>query len=223
MLHLRLLKYALKTQFTSSALIIFLLLLMAACQSTQPRFSKPGEPYKSAREIAAERRQERRSGKTVRRNGDSGERVAASKDRSSRTRTRSRNLDRDVATVIAAARSYTGTPYRWGGTTRVGMDCSGLLCTSFQSIDVTLPRTSDEQSRYGQKVKLKNIKEGDLVFFGANRFSRDVTHVGMVTEVISKDEVRFIHASSSLGVVENNLYADYFQKIFLKAVRPPVF
>ena len=194
---------------------------MAACQATQPRFSKPGEPYKSAREIAEEKRQERRSGKVARRAGNHDERIATSKDRSSRTR--SRNLDRDVATVIAAARSYTGTPYRWGGTTRVGMDCSGLLCTSFQSIDVTLPRTSDEQSRYGQKVKLKNIKEGDLVFFGANRFSRDVTHVGMVTEVISKDEVRFIHASSSLGVVENNLYADYFQKIFLKAVRPPVF
>ena len=223
MLNLLLLKYALKTQFTSSALIIFLLLLMAACQTTPPRFSKPGEPYKSAREIAEERRQERRSGKTARKSGNYSEPVATSKDRSSRTRVRSRNLDRDVATVIEAARSYTGTPYKWGGTTRVGMDCSGLLCTSFQSIDVTLPRTSDEQSRYGSRVKLKNVKEGDLVFFGANRFSRDVTHVGMVTEVISNNEVRFIHASSSLGVVENNLYADHFQKIFLKAVRPPVF
>lgn len=212
-----------KTHFTSSALIIFLLLLLAACQPTQPRFSKPGEPYRSAREIAEEKRQERRSGKVARRTGDSSERIASSKDRSSRARVRSRNLDRDVATVIAAARSYTGTPYKWGGTTRVGMDCSGLLCTSFQSIDVTLPRTSDEQSRYGTKVKLRNVKEGDLVFFGANRFSRDVTHVGMVTEVISSDEVRFIHASSSLGVVENNLHADYFQKIFLRAVRPPVF
>jgi len=223
MFHLRLLKYALKTQYTSSALIFFLLLLLASCQTSQPRFSKRGEQYKSAREIAEERRLERRSGKIARKNGKSGERIATSKDRTSRTRLRSRNLDKDVANVIQAARSYTGTPYRWGGTTRVGMDCSGLLCTSFQSIDVTLPRTSDEQSRYGSKIKLKNIKEGDLVFFGANRFSRDVTHVGMVTEVISKDEVRFIHASTSLGVVENNLYADYFQKIFIKAVRPPVF
>ena len=212
-----------KTQFTPSALIIFLLLLLAACQPTQPRFSKPGEPYRSAREIAEEKRQERRSGKVARKSGGATERIASSKDRSSRTRVRSRNLDRDVATVIEAARSYTGTPYKWGGTTRVGMDCSGLLCTSFQSIDVKLPRTSDEQSRYGTKVKLRNVKEGDLVFFGANRFSRDVTHVGMVTEVISSDEVRFIHASSSLGVVENNLYADHFQKIFLRAVRPPVF
>ncbi|RDV17265.1 NlpC/P60 family protein [Pontibacter diazotrophicus] len=190
---------------------------MASCQSTKPTFSKRGETYKSAREIAAEKRLAKKGGRT--RTG--GNTVASSKDRTSRTRTR--NLDKDVATVIQAARSYTGTPYKWGGTTRIGMDCSGLLCTSFQTIDVALPRTSNEQSRYGKKVKPKNIKEGDLVFFGANRFSRDITHVGMVTEVISKKEVRFIHASSSVGVIETNLYADHFQKIFIKAVRPPVF
>lgn len=204
-----------KTHFTTSALFILFLLLVASCQSTRPTFSKRGEVYKSAREIAAEKRQARKSGRT-------GSTIASSKDRTSRTRTH-RNLDQDVATVIQAARSYTGTPYKWGGTTRVGMDCSGLLCTSFQTINVVIPRTSDEQSRYGKKVKPRNIKEGDLVFFGANRFSRDITHVGMVTEVISKDEVRFIHASSSVGVIETNLYADHFQKIFIKAVRPPVF
>lgn len=192
---------------------------MASCQSTRPTFSKRGEVYKSAREIAAEKRQARKNG----RSGRPGSSIASSKDRTSRTRSRSRNLDKDVATVIEAARSYTGTPYKWGGTTRVGMDCSGLLCTSFQAIDVILPRTSEEQSNYGKKVKPKDIKEGDLVFFGANRFSRDITHVGMVTQVISKDEVRFIHASSSVGVIETNLYADHFQKIFIKAVRPPVF
>ncbi|MHA6247033.1 C40 family peptidase [Pontibacter sp. CAU 1760] len=205
-----------KTHFATSALIVFLLLLMASCQSSQPVFSKRGEQYKSAREIAEEKRQARRSG-----NRDGSMASSTSKDRTSRTRIR--NLDREVSTVIEAARSYTGVPYKWGGTTRVGMDCSGLLCTSFQSIDVALPRTSNEQSRYGKKVKPKNIKEGDLVFFGANRFSNEITHVGMVTEVNGKEEVRFIHASSSLGVIEANLYADHYQKIFIKAVRPPVF
>lgn len=179
-------------------------------------FSKRGEQYKSAREIAEEKRQARRSGN---RNGSIAS--STSKDRTSRTRVR--NLDREVSTVIEAARSYTGVPYKWGGTTRVGMDCSGLLCTSFQSINVTLPRTSEEQGDYGKKVRPKDIKEGDLVFFGANRFSNDITHVGMVTEVNGKEDVRFIHASSSLGVIEANLYADHYQKIFIKAVRPPVF
>ncbi|WP_233555499.1 C40 family peptidase [Pontibacter oryzae] len=203
-----------KSLFTTSALFIFFLLLMAACQSSQPVFSKRGEEYRSAREIAAAKRASRRGQRE-------GSMASTSKDRTSRTRMHNRNLDKDVATVIKTARSYTGVPYKWGGTTRVGMDCSGLLCTSFQSIDVTLPRTSDEQSRYGDNVKPKDIREGDLVFFGESK--RNITHVGMVTEVISEDEVRFIHASTSLGVMENNLYSDYYKKLFVKAVRPPVF
>ncbi|AKD05458.1 hypothetical protein PKOR_02370 [Pontibacter korlensis] len=193
---------------------------MVSCQSSQPVFSKRGEEYQSAREIAAAKRAAKKSG----RRGETNRGIAGtSKDRTSRTRVsnRSRNLDKDVATVIQAARSYTGVPYRWGGTTRVGMDCSGLLCTSFQSIDVALPRTSEEQSRYGSEVKPKDLREGDLVFFGESK--RNITHVGMVTEVIGPNEVRFIHASTSLGVIENNLYAEHYQKIFIKAVRPPVF
>ncbi|WP_439880220.1 C40 family peptidase [Pontibacter sp. MBLB2868] len=205
-----------KTHFTTSALFIFFLLVMASCQSSQPVFSKYGEEYKTAREIAEAKRQERKAKRLARRNGES-QNTIASKGKKHRV---PRNLDKQVELVVKAARSYTGTPYRWGGTTRAGMDCSGLLCTSFQSIDVILPRTSNEQSRYGSEVKLKNIKEGDLVFFGANRNSNDITHVGMVTEVISDKEIRFIHASTSLGVIENNLYSDYYQRIFIKAVRP---
>lgn len=201
-------------------MFIFFVGLLASCQSAQPIFSKRGENYKSARQIAEEKRQARKQARIAARNGSKGKSVA-SKDRTSRTKVpNARRLDENVATVIQTARSYTGTPYRWGGTTRVGMDCSGLLCTSFQSINVTLPRTSEEQSRYGKPVKVKDLKEGDLVFFGANKNSREITHVGMVTEVINTNEVKFIHASTSLGVIENNLVSDYWQKIFIKAVRP---
>ncbi|MHC2990669.1 hypothetical protein OB13_03375 [Pontibacter sp. HJ8] len=193
---------------------------MVSCQSSQPTFSKRGETYKSAREIAEEKRLARKSGRMAERRRTKGKPLA-SKDRTSRTKVYNpRRVDEDVATVIETARSFTGTPYRWGGTTRVGMDCSGLLCTSFESIDVKLPRTSEEQSRYGKDVRVKDLKEGDLVFFGANRNSREITHVGMVTEVISDNDVKFIHASTSLGVIENNFFAEHYQKIFIKAVRP---
>jgi probable lipoprotein NlpC len=212
--------YALRTSITNYLLFIFFIGLLASCQSAQPTFSKRGDTYKSAREIAEEKRQARKQARMAARSGGKGKTVA-SKDRTSRTKVpNARRLDENVATVIETARSYTGTPYRWGGTTRVGMDCSGLLCTSFQSINVTLPRTSEEQSRYGKPVKVKELKEGDLVFFGANKNSREITHVGMVTEVINDNEIKFIHASTSLGVIENNLISDYWQKIFIKAVRP---
>ena len=131
-------------------------------------------------------------------------------------------VNRDIQKVIQTARTYRGTPYRWGGTTRIGMDCSGLLCTSFKAINVNLPRTSNEQSRFGEKVRPKEIRPGDLVFFSESQFSNRISHVGMVTDVKGPGEVFFIHASTCLGVIEDNLFSNYYQKIFLKAVRPKI-
>lgn len=125
-----------------------------------------------------------------------------------------------VAQIIETARSFTGTPYRWGGTTRAGMDCSGLMMVSFQSAGISLPRTSDAQSQYGKKSSLEALKVGDLVFFAANKGNGKISHVGLVTEVNGKREVKFIHASTKLGVVENNIYSDYYRRIFVKARRP---
>lgn len=125
-----------------------------------------------------------------------------------------------VAKVIETARSFTGTPYRWGGTTRAGMDCSGLMLISFQAAGISLPRTSDQQSQYGKKSSLDALQVGDLVFFAANKGNGKISHVGLVTEVNGKREVKFIHASTKLGVVENNIYSDYYRKIFVKARRP---
>lgn len=122
--------------------------------------------------------------------------------------------------VIATARSFMGTPYKWGGTTRSGMDCSGLLVCSFRAAKIELPRTSADQSQYGKKVSINELQPGDLVFFSAKKGRGKISHVGMVTEVRGRQEVMFIHASSSLGVVENNLHADYYRKIFVKAQRP---
>ena len=121
---------------------------------------------------------------------------------------------KNIQSVIKTARSYTGTPYKWGGTEKSGMDCSGLLVNSFQSIKVDIPRTSKEQSKTGERITLREAQPGDLVFFATGKKKRKVTHVGMVTEVLNKGSIKFIHASTSIGVTESELYSDYYIKRF---------
>ncbi len=122
--------------------------------------------------------------------------------------------------IVQAARSYIGTPYRYGGTSRSGMDCSGLLCVSFESAGVKIPRSSYEQAEMGSEVRLREIAPGDLVFFSDHKVGGKVSHAGLVTAVRGSDAVTFVHSSTSRGVVEDNLYAEHYRKIFVKAVRP---
>lgn len=122
--------------------------------------------------------------------------------------------------IIMEARSYTGTPYRYGGMNRSGMDCSGLLVRSFEAAGVAIPRTSKAQSKYGKKVSRHNLRRGDLIFFSNKRWRRKITHVGLVTEAEGMNSVKFIHASTQLGVVESEFFVDYYQKLFVKARRP---
>lgn len=124
-----------------------------------------------------------------------------------------------AANVIATARSFTGTPYRTGGTDARGMDCSGLIMTSFEAVGIRMPRVSWQQAETGREVGMADVRPGDLVFFVTNKKGQSaINHSGIVSRV-TNEEIWFIHASSSKGVREDNLNTPYWRQAFAKLVR----
>jgi cell wall-associated NlpC family hydrolase len=123
-----------------------------------------------------------------------------------------------AASVIQAARKYLGTTYKYGGMDRHGMDCSGLVCNAFKEVDIPLPHQSAEMSELGKSLKIFELQPGDLIFMGASKGSKKVTHVGIVTSV-SSSKIMFIHASTKRGVVEENLLEKWYEPLFIKGGR----
>jgi murein DD-endopeptidase / murein LD-carboxypeptidase len=119
--------------------------------------------------------------------------------------------------IVEKAKEFIGTPYRYGGTTTNGLDCSGLTCNSYKKAEIELPRRSIDQSKEGIKIKKSKAKPGDLIFFKTSR-RNVINHVGIVTEN-NNGEISFIHASSSSGVVISSLLESYYKDTFAKIKR----
>jgi cell wall-associated NlpC family hydrolase len=120
--------------------------------------------------------------------------------------------------IINTALTFSGVRYRYGGTTRKGMDCSGLLYVSFQEHDVPLPRVSKDMAEKGKKIKLSKVNKGDLLFFKTSRNGGRINHVGLVVEV-EGDEIKFVHSTKSRGVIVSSLREGYWNSAFVKATR----
>lgn len=118
--------------------------------------------------------------------------------------------------VITGAKNFLGTRYRYGGRSFSGIDCSGLVCESFNEIGMILPRTSSSMAVTYKKVKKKNAKPGDLIFFVTR--GKRISHVGIVTEIVDGD-IKFIHSSSSSGVIVSSLSEAYYAKRFAQISR----
>ena len=120
--------------------------------------------------------------------------------------------------VVDNAKQFDGVRYKYGGTTKKGMDCSGLVYTSFKQEKIALPRTTKTLSKTGDWVDLNEVQIGDLLFFATKKNSRAVNHVGIVTES-RVGNVEFIHASTSNGVMVSNLAERYWYFAFVQARR----
>jgi cell wall-associated NlpC family hydrolase len=107
---------------------------------------------------------------------------------------------------------WQGTPYRLGGNSRKGIDCSAFVQNAYQSVfDVKVPRTTLGQAKLGSSIKKADVLPGDLVLF---KTSRSVRHVGVVV-----NGNKFMHVSEKKGVMISALDNVYWRKKYWKAVR----
>ncbi len=120
--------------------------------------------------------------------------------------------------IIGSALQFSGVRYKYGGTTKKGMDCSGLLYVAFGENDVPLPRVSYHMAEAGKRIRLNDVTKGDLLFFKTSKRGKRINHVGMVVSV-ENNEVKFIHASTSRGVIVSSLREGYWNSAFVRATR----
>lgn len=119
--------------------------------------------------------------------------------------------------MINNAMDFLGVRYRGGGTSSDGMDCSGMVTAVYNLFDISIPRTSRDMATVGEKVDSTNVKKGDLIFFKTNG-KRVINHVGMVVDIIG-DEIKFIHSSTSKGVIISSTKESYYKKTFAQVNR----
>lgn len=122
-----------------------------------------------------------------------------------------------IFNLIEEAKTYLGTPYVYGGTTRKGIDCSAFMQSVYSANEIALPRVSRNQALMGDKINTEDIEMGDMIFF-SNSPKSNISHVGMVVEV-TEDDIYFIHAGSSTGVTISPLSMNYWKKRFRFAKR----
>jgi cell wall-associated NlpC family hydrolase len=120
--------------------------------------------------------------------------------------------------IIDTALSYSGVRYKYGGSTHKGIDCSGLLYVSFMEHNIYLPRVSFYMANEGKRIDLTEVTKGDLLFFTTTKRRKRINHVGLVV-AIEGEEIKFIHATTSRGVIVSSLQEGYWNYAFVKATR----
>ncbi|MDR0825202.1 MAG: C40 family peptidase [Prevotella sp.] len=129
------------------------------------------------------------------------------------------NMDKDDdknMPLYAEASLWLGVPYRYGGLSRKGLDCSGLTFLIYQRVyGKKIPRTTADLSKMKMnKISKQDLKTGDLVFFATSADKNRISHVGIYLK-----EGRFIHASTSKGVIVSSLMDGYYDHTWKRGGR----
>ncbi|WP_294298737.1 C40 family peptidase [uncultured Chryseobacterium sp.] len=127
-------------------------------------------------------------------------------------------VSKSINELLKDAEKYLGAPYKFGGSTSSGFDCSGFALKVFEENSYKLPRRSADQAETGTDIDIKEAKPGDLLFF-ATAGGTKVSHVGIVHDIGNDGEVHFIHASTTKGVIISSLNDAYWNKAYLHAKR----
>jgi murein DD-endopeptidase len=124
-----------------------------------------------------------------------------------------RASDETARKAVDVARNMVGKPYKYAGDTPAGFDCSGLVRYSYGKAGIQLPRDTRSQRNLSVPVSLRNLREGDLLFF--DQEGKKASHVGMYV-----GDGRFVHAPSTGGKVRtDSLKAEFWKKHFVDARR----
>lgn len=120
--------------------------------------------------------------------------------------------------VANEARTWIGTPYRYGGQDKgKGTDCSGMVMVIYSEVaGVAIPRNSEKQAEFCDNLKENKVEAGDLVFFAIGKDKNKISHVGIMV-----DKLHFVHASASKGVIISDMTTPYYQRNFKKYGRVP--
>jgi cell wall-associated NlpC family hydrolase len=124
-----------------------------------------------------------------------------------------------IDSMVNFAESCVGAPYKYGGTTPNGFDCSGFVQYVFSNFNIKIPRIPADMVNMAEKIDYKDIKAGDLVYFkGSDINSNDIGHVAFVIEK-TQNGFKMIHATSTGVVINDYPQYEYWTSRYLFATR----
>lgn len=126
-----------------------------------------------------------------------------------------------VDSLIAFSKKFVGTPYRYGGRTEKGFDCSGFMYYIFRQYGMELPPSSRSQVNVGSPIAIDSVRKGDLMFFkGRNIKSSSIGHVALVIDVSENNkDVQIIHSTRHGLKIDWLTEEPYFRKRFVASRR----